>query len=236
VKLSVIIPVYNERATLAEIVARVLAVDLHPLEQEVIIVDDGSTDGTRVVMEEIGARHAAVRCLLQPRNLGKGSAVAHGMRASTGDLLIVQDADLEYDPAEYPFLLAPILRGDADVVYGSRFLGSPGGQRVLYFWHSVGNRLLTLISNAFTDLNLSDVEVCYKVITRAIADRLDLQSPGFAFDNEITCKVARLGARIYEVPVSYRGRTYAEGKKITWKDGIFALWAILRYARWSPKP
>jgi glycosyltransferase involved in cell wall biosynthesis len=235
VKLSIVIPAYNERATLAEIVSRVLAVDVGALQKDITIVDDGSTDGTRELIAELAARHPVVRGVFQTRNVGKGAAVARGLRESTGDILIIQDADLEYDPAEYPILLAPILRGDADVVYGSRFLGSPGGHRVLYFWHSVGNRVLTLISNAFTDLNLSDVEVCYKVMTRAIADRLDLQSPGFGIETEITCKVARLAARIYEVPVSYRGRTYADGKKITWKDGFAALGTILRYAWWSPK-
>ena len=234
-RLSVIIPVFNERETLGQIVGRVLAVNLGAVEKEVILVDDGSTDGTRQVIEALTANHPEVRSFIQPVNEGKGSAVARGFREARGDVLIIQDADLEYDPAEYPLLLAPILRGDADVVYGSRFLGSPGGHRVLYFWHSIGNRVLTLVSNAFTDLNLTDVEVCYKVVTRQIANRLDLRSKRFAIDPEITCKVARLGARVYEVPVSYRGRTYAEGKKITWKDGFAALGSILRYCRWTPK-
>ncbi len=232
-KLSVIIPVYNERRTLASLVAQVLAVDLKGLERELIIVDDASTDGTRDIARDLAERHPEVRGVFQSTNLGKGAAVACGLRESTGDVLIVQDADLEYDPAEYAVVLAPILRGDADVVYGSRMLGTLAGHRVLYFWHSIGNRLLTLVSNAFTDLNLSDVETCYKAMTREIADRLDLQCGRFGFDPEFTCKVARLGARIYEVPISYRGRTYAEGKKIGWRDGISVLWTIVRYSRWE---
>jgi glycosyltransferase involved in cell wall biosynthesis len=233
VKLSVIIPAYNERATLSILVAEVLAVDLGSMQRELIIVDDGSTDGTRDIVEELAKKHPEVRSVLQPKNFGKGAAVAQGLRESTGDIVLVQDADREYDPAEYPVLLAPILRGDADVVYGSRFLGTRAGHRVLYFWHSIGNRLLTLVSNAFTDLNLSDMETCYKAMTREIADRLDLQSQRFGFDPEFTCKVARMGARIYEVPISYRGRTYAEGKKIGWKDGVKVLWTIVRYSRWE---
>jgi glycosyltransferase involved in cell wall biosynthesis len=233
-KLSIIVPVYNERRTLAASIARVLSVDLGSIQKEVIIVDDGSTDGSREVASELAAAHRCVTTVFQPRNAGKGGAVAQGLTRATGDLVIVQDADLEYEPAEYPLLLAPILRGDADVVYGSRFLGTPGGRRVLYFWHTIGNRLLTLISNAFTDLNLTDVETCYKMMTRQVADRLDLQSQRFGIEPEITCKVARMRARIYEVPISYRGRTYAEGKKIGWKDALSALLTILRFARWEP--
>ena len=235
-KLSIVIPVYNERRTLAEIIARVVAVDLGEIEKEITLVDDGSTDGTREVIASLAEQYPNVRPILQPQNLGKGAAVAQGMRESTGDVVIIQDADLEYEPNEYPLLLAPILRGDADVVYGSRFLGTPGGRRVLYFWHSVGNRFLTLLSNAFTDLNLTDMETCYKVMTREIVDRLDLQSQRFAIEPEITCKVARMRARIYEVPISYRGRTYLEGKKIGWRDAFSALWAIVKYSRWeAPK-
>ncbi|MEW6320115.1 MAG: bifunctional glycosyltransferase/class I SAM-dependent methyltransferase [Acidobacteriota bacterium] len=232
-KLSVVMPCYNERATIREIVSRVLAVDLGGVDKEIVIVDDGSRDGTREILKELAAQ-PEVRVLLQERNQGKGAAVARGIRESTGDMVVIQDADLEYDPAEYPLLLQPILAGQADVVYGSRFLGSPRGHRVLYFWHSVGNRLLTLLSNAFTDLNLTDMETCYKVFVRRIADRLDLQSRDFGIEPEITCKVARLEARIYEVPISYHGRTYEEGKKIGLKDAFKAVYTILRYFRWDP--
>lgn len=233
-KLSVLMPAYNERATIREIVGRVQAVDLGPLEREIVIVDDGSKDGTRDILREMDG-HGGVRAFFQERNQGKGAAIARAIRESTGDILIVQDADLEYNPQDYPHLLAPILEGRADVVYGSRFLGHPRGHRVLYFWHSVGNKLLTLLSNAFTDLNLTDMETCYKVFVRRIADQLDLQSRDFGMEPEITCKVARLGARIYEVPISYSGRTYEEGKKIGLKDAFKAVWTILKYWRWSPR-
>jgi glycosyltransferase involved in cell wall biosynthesis len=234
-KLSIVMPAYNERRTIREIVAAVLAVKLDGIDKELVIVDDGSTDGTRDILAELDGKHG-VRVLLQPRNFGKGAAVGRGFREATGDVILIQDADMEYDPNEYPMLLRPILDGKADVVYGSRFLGSPAGHRVLYFWHSVGNQMLTLLSNMITDLNLTDMETCYKAMTMEVARRLNLESQRFGIEPEITCKVSRLGARIYEVPISYNGRTYAEGKKIGLKDGIQAVWVLLRYARWTPSP
>jgi glycosyltransferase involved in cell wall biosynthesis len=232
-KLSVIMPAYNEQATIREIVARVLAVDLGPVEKELVIVDDGSKDGTRDILKTLDGTNG-IRVFFQPVNQGKGAAVWRGIRECTGDLIVIQDADLEYDPSEYPHLLQPILNGQADVVYGSRFLGSPKGHRVLYFWHSVGNRLLTMLSNMFSDLNLTDMETCYKVFTREVALKLDIQMRDFGIEPEITQKVARMRARVYEVPISYHGRTYEEGKKIGLKDAFKAVYTILRFWNWTP--
>jgi glycosyltransferase involved in cell wall biosynthesis len=221
-KLSVVIPVYNEVETIREILKRVAAV---PLEKEVIVVDDGSTDGTRDILR--GDPGPGVMVLMHDANRGKGAALRTGFQKVTGDIVLVQDADLEYDPAEYPRLVKPIIEGRADVVYGSRFGGET--HRVLFFWHQVGNRFLTTLSNMFTNLNLSDMETCYKVFRADLLPRLSFRSNRFGFEPEFTAKVAKLGCRIYEVPVSYHGRDYEAGKKITWKDGIAAIGCILRF-------
>ncbi len=223
-KLSIVIPVYNEKATLRELVQRVEAVDF---EKEIILVDDASTDGSREILKnEIEGNGGAV-VLYHDRNRGKGAALRTGFSRVTGDIVIVQDADLEYDPQDYAVLIGPILDGRADVVFGSRFLGGP--HRVLFFWHYVGNLFLTTLSNIMTNINLSDMETCYKVFRREVLESITLKCDRFGFEPEFTAKIARKRFRIYEVPISYSGRDYAEGKKIGWKDGVAAIWFILRF-------
>jgi glycosyltransferase involved in cell wall biosynthesis len=241
-KLSVVIPVYNEKDTICEILRRVLDTEM---PKEVVVVDDCSKDGTREILREMAERQTKgeryvpgsdggdaielkdLRFLFQGRNQGKGAALRCGFAAATGDIVLVQDADLEYDPRDYPKLLEPILDGRAEVVFGSRFLGGP--QRVHYFWHYVANKSLTLLSDMFTNLKLTDMETCYKVFRREVLKGIQLKSDRFGFEPEITAKVAKGNWRVYEVPISYAGRTYEEGKKITWKDGVHALWCIIRF-------
>jgi len=230
-KLSVVMPVYNERATLREVIGRVLAV---PIDIELLCIDDGSSDGSREILAELQQKHPQIRALLQPRNMGKGAALRRGIQEATGDFVIIQDADLEYDPSEYPQLLEPLIQGRADVVFGSRFLGG-GPHRVLYFWHSVGNWILTLLSNCLTNINLSDMETCYKVFRREVIQSIPLEEDRFGFEPEITVKVARRKLRIYEVGISYSGRTYEEGKKIGWKDGVRALYCLVKYSLKEPR-
>jgi len=225
-KLSVVIPVYNERHTVREVVERVLAV---PLDLELICVDDGSSDGSAKVLADVQAQYERVRVFVQPRNMGKGAALRRGIQEATGDFVLIQDADLEYDPGDYPALLEPLQQGKADVVYGSRFLGA-APHRVLYFWHSIGNRILTLLSNCLTNINLTDMETCYKVFRREVIQSIPIEENRFGFEPEITVKVAKRRLRIYEVGISYWGRTYEEGKKINWKDGFRALWCLLKYS------
>ena len=220
-KLSVIMPVYNERDTIREILRRVRAVDI---EKEIIVVDDGSVDGSREILKEEAARGDLV-LVLQPYNMGKGAAVQAGLRHVGGDVVVIQDADLEYDPNDYHALLRPILAGKAKVVYGSRFLGE---HKAMYFWHSVGNRFLTFVTNLLYDSTLSDMETGYKVFTADIARNLRLTSPRWGFDPEITARILRMGYRIYEVPISYAGREYHEGKKITWKDALVVLYTLVK--------
>ncbi len=243
-KLSVVVPVFNERATIEEIIRRVRAVDI---EKEILIVDDGSTDGTREFLRDLARRCSAepvdmrprgersnsdadnIRVFFQETNCGKGAALRRGFKEARGQIVIIQDADLEYDPQEFFRLVEPIERGEADVVYGSRFLGG-GPHRVLFFWHYVGNKFLTTLSDMFTNLNLSDVWTCYKAFRREVLERIQLQESRFGFEQEITVKISKNGWRVYEVPISYYGRTYAQGKKITWRDGARGLWCILRYS------
>jgi glycosyltransferase involved in cell wall biosynthesis len=222
-KVSVVIPAYNEKATIRQILERVLDVDI---DKEVILVDDGSTDGTREIVEDMASDR--VRIYLHDRNRGKGAALRTGFQHATGDIVIVQDADMEYDPDEYAKLIKPILEGKADVVYGSRFV-SGEYRRVLFFWHMLGNKFLTLLSNLLTNLNLTDMYTCYKVFRRPLLEKIAIEEDRFGFDPEITAKFAHLKVRMYEVGISYSGRTYKEGKKIGWKDGFSALWCILKY-------
>jgi glycosyltransferase involved in cell wall biosynthesis len=241
-RVSVVIPVYNERAFIEEVLLRVQA---SPIDKEIILIDDKSTDGTRALLEDFDKAQAGgkreivvqngkarlsldnIRILFQPENAGKGAALRRGFEAATGDIVLVQDADLEYDPKDYPRLLEPIFDQKADVVYGSRFLGGP--QRVHYFWHYAGNKFLTLLSDIFTNLKLTDMETCYKVFRREVLQNIKLKSDRFGFEPEITAKISKGNWRIYEVSISYAGRTYAEGKKITWRDGISTLWYIIRF-------
>ncbi len=223
-KLSIIVPVYNEKNTISHVLERLFKL---PFDKEIIVVDDGSNDGTDKILDEIKDRSQALKIFHHPKNLGKGAAIRTAKKHIEGDVVIIQDADLEYDPSDIPKLLEPIISNKADAVFGSRFLGGP--HRVLYFWHYVGNKFLTILSNMFSDLNLSDMETGYKAIRTEIFKKINIESNRFGFEPEITAKLAKLKCRIYEVPISYFGRTYEEGKKINWKDGIAAIFWIIKY-------
>jgi glycosyltransferase involved in cell wall biosynthesis len=229
-RLSVLVPVYNEERTLRTIISRIRAVHI---PMEIICIDDCSTDGSRQILAELREAGAVDRVILQSVNRGKGAAIRTGIQEATGDVIVVQDADLEYDPAEYPRLIQPILDDKADAVFGSRFLG--GGGRVLFFWHSVGNRVLTTLSNILTNINLTDMETCYKMVRTPLMQSLVLTSDRFGFEPELTARLSQAGARIWELPISYSGRTYAEGKKIGWRDGVAAFGHIVRFNLFRPK-
>jgi glycosyltransferase involved in cell wall biosynthesis len=228
-KLSIVIPCYNEKDLLPQLVSLVKTAPVS--DREIILVDDGSTDGTTEIIRN-SIEKEVTKVIYHPGNMGKGAAIRSGLAAVTGDIVLIQDADLEYDPAEYPKLIAPILEGKADVVFGSRFMGE-GPHRVHMFWHYVGNKLLTLLSNMFTNLNLTDMETCYKVFRAEVIKSITIEQNGFGIEPELTAKVAKLHCRVYEVGISYYGRSYGEGKKITWKDGIKALYVIMRYSLFS---
>ena len=230
-KVSVVVPAYNELHTAERLLNRVAAV---PIEKEVIVVDDGSKDGTRELLAKLRDRGLIDHLFFHEVNQGKGAALRTGFRAATGDVVVVQDADLEYDPAQIPELLGPIVQGKADAVYGSRFLGGP--HRVLFFWHMMGNKFLTLLSNMFTDLNLTDMETCYKLVRTELLHSLPLTANRFGIEPELTARLAQARARIYEMPIAYDGRSYAEGKKIGWKDGVAAIWYIFRSNLLGPRP
>lgn len=226
-KLSIVIPVYNEKDTIRKVVSRVVKEDVG-IEKEIVLVDDFSVDGTRDVLKELSAEHKDWKVLYHDKNMGKGAALRTGFAAASGDLILIQDADLEYDPSDYGALLKPILDGHADVVFGSRFAGG-GAHRVVYYWHSLGNRIITTFCNMMTNINLTDIEVCYKVFKKEVLNSIELTEDRFGIEVEMTSKVARGEWKIYEVPISYYGRSYAEGKKITWKDGFAAIWCIIKY-------
>jgi glycosyltransferase involved in cell wall biosynthesis len=228
--LSVIMPVYNEEKTLVQIIRQILGADVSGVSLELVAIDDGSTDQSPAILKQEAAKDSRVSLILSDKNQGKGASIAKGIAKATGDIILIQDADLEYDPSEYPRLLEPILSGKADVVYGSRFI-SGGSRRVLYFWHFVGNTLLTTLSNMMTNVNISDMETCYKVFRREILQQIRLKEKRFGFEPEITAKISRLKPfpAIYEIGISYHGRTYEQGKKIGWKDGVRALWCIFKY-------